>query len=78
MSDFIEVKDPRGVKIYCTKSQWNQHIVSEETGHPMMADNVDAVVATISKPDYIYESHDSDPPLDYREVFSKRVESAIL
>ncbi len=76
MSDFIEVKDPRGVKIYCTKSQWNQHIVSEETGHPMMADNVDAVVATISKPDYIYESHDSDPPLDYREVFSKRVESA--
>ena len=76
MSDFIEAIDPRGVKIYCTLSQWENHIVADPTGHPIMRDNVQAIIETLKSPDYIYESHDSDPPLDYREVFSKEVESA--
>ncbi|MDE7011419.1 MAG: hypothetical protein K2O93_09400 [Oscillospiraceae bacterium] len=75
MSDFIEIKDKRGVKIFCSKSQWENHIVSE-SGHPIMRDNIYAVEETLRAPDIIYESHDSDPPGDYREVFSKEVESA--
>lgn len=75
MSDFIEVKDKRGVRIFCTKTQWDQHIISG-SGHTMMQDNVLAVIETLSDPDYIFESHDSDPPRDYREVYSKEVESA--
>lgn len=42
----------------------------------MMQENISAVMETLQDPDYIYESHDSDPPLDYREVFSKKVTSA--
>ena len=38
-----------------------------------MTGNLDAVADTVRNPDYIYESHASDPPLDYREVISKEV-----
>lgn len=76
MSDFIEAKDPRGVKVYCSKPQWENHIIADPTGHPIMKDNIDAIIETIESPDYIFESHDSTPPLDYREVYSKEVPSA--
>lgn len=75
MSNILEAKDPRGIKIYCTKSQWVQHIVSS-TGHPIMEDNLDAILETICHPDYIYESHDSEPPLDGRDVYIKEIKSA--
>lgn len=71
----IETKDPRGIKIYCTQSQWDNHIIAE-SGHTMMQENIPAIIETLQNPDYIYESHDSKPSLDYREVFSKRVPSA--
>lgn len=74
MSDFIEAKDPHGVRIFCTRDQREQHIVSE-SGHTIMKDNVSAIIETLSHPDYIYESHDSAPPRDYREVYSKEVKS---
>lgn len=73
MSDIFEVKDKRGIKIYCTQDQWNNHIIC---GHTIMQENLHAVVETLLDPDYIYESHDSNPPLDYREVFSKQVPGA--
>ena len=75
MGNIIEVKDPNGVKIYCSQSTWEQHIISP-TGHPGLADNIDAIVQTIASPDCIYESHDSDPPLDDRSVYCKIVQSA--
>ena len=75
MSDIIEEKDPRGVKIYCTQKQWENHIVAD-TGHPVMKENLLAVQETLRSPEYIYESHDSEPPLGYREVYSKKVPSA--
>lgn len=70
MSNVVEAKDPRGITVYCTAEQWETHIVAP-TGHPMMQDNIDAIVETIESPDYIFESHDSDPPMDYREIYSK-------
>lgn len=76
MGDFIEARDPRGIKVFCSKSQWEHHIVNNDTGHPIMQDNIDAIIKTIQSPDFIFESHDSDPPLDYREVYSKEVASA--
>lgn len=76
MVKIFEAKDPRGVKIYCEKSQWEQHIVTSPTGHPVMLDNIAAIVETIESPEVIFESHDSSPPLDYREVFCKKAESS--
>ena len=77
MSNIIEAKDPRGIKISCSKSQWENHIAAD-TGHPVMAaeSNIRAIIETIEAPDYIYESHDSVPSLDYREVFSKKADCA--
>lgn len=39
-------------------------------------DNILAIEDTIRDPDAIYESHDSDPPMDYRELYVKRSELA--
>lgn len=41
-----------------------------------MKDNIPAIIETVKNPDYIGESHDSEPPFDYREVYSKVVKSA--
>lgn len=76
MGSIFEAKDPRGIKIYCSESQWIQHIIPPETGHPIMKENIDAIIETLSSPDNIYESHDSEPPLEYREVYSKEVKDA--
>ena len=76
MSDILKVKDPRGVSVYCSENQWERHIINELTGQPIMKDNVEAIIDTIRSPDNIYESHDSDPPLDYREIYSKETKCA--
>lgn len=73
MADIISEKDPRGIRVTCSERQWAEHIIA---GHALMADNVESVANTIRDPDAIYESHDSDPPLDYREVYVKKEESA--
>lgn len=73
MADIISEKDPRGIHVTCSERQWAKHIIA---GHALMADNVESVANTIRDPDAIYESHDSDPPLDYREVYVKKEESA--
>ena len=46
------------------------------SGHPIMKNNIPAIIETIQNPDYIGESTDSNPPLDYREVYVKEVVSA--
>lgn len=73
MSNVFEARDPNGVRIYCETQNWNQHIL---LGHPMMRDNIHAIVETVEKPDYIFESHDSSPPKDYRQVYVKESKSA--
>lgn len=76
MSNIFEVRDPRGILVYCSERQWNEHIVSYTGNHPLMKDNIPAVVDTINNPDAIYESHDSVPPMDYREVYVKKSKMA--
>nr|DAZ35057.1 MAG TPA: nuclease [Caudoviricetes sp.] len=73
MADIISEKDPRGIHVICSERQWAEHIIA---GHSLMADNVESVAKTIRDPDVIYESHDSEPPLDYREVYVKKEKSA--
>lgn len=72
MPDFILVKDPRGISVSCSVEQWEQHI----TQHSEMVDNVDAIIRTIEDPDVIYESHDSNPIMDCREMYVKEVKTA--
>lgn len=69
MGNIFEVKDYCGVKVYCTEDTWNNHIVS---GHPMMEENLSSVLHTIQSPDVVIESHDSNPPLDYRVIYVKK------
>ena len=73
MADIIEARDPHGIRITCSISQWNQHIA---LNHPIMERNKDAVRRTIEDPDYIFESHDSDPPLDERRIYTREDASA--
>lgn len=73
MDKILVEKDKRGITFSCTTDRWNGHIVQ---GHSMMANNLAAVAETVRDPDYIYESHDSNPPLNYREVLYKEVPSA--
>ena len=73
MAELFRKKDPRGVEVYASEEQWEHHIVFQ---HEDMEDNLDAVVQTVLAPDSIYESHDSAPPMDYREVYNKEVKSA--
>ena len=76
MAKIFEAKDPRGFTVYCEESQWKQHIIPPLTGHPIMQNNLDAIIETITSPEVIYESHDSSPPLDSREVYCKKVKSS--
>ena len=69
----LEEKDRRGIVFSCSAAQWNEHIIR---GHSVMSKNLAAVAATVRDPDYIYESHDSNRPLDYREVLYKKVPDA--
>lgn len=73
MDKVFEVVDPKGIRIYCEQSQWEMHIIdrADKTGHPIMCDNIPAIEDTISAPEYIYESTDSVPPMDYRIVYIK-------
>lgn len=73
MSEIIRQKDPRGVVVYCEESQWNNHII---LNHPIMCGNESSVAETIEEPMTIYESHDSDPPMGYREIYCKETPSA--
>ena len=73
MSEIIREKDPRGVVVYCEESQWENHIV---LNHALMSGNEKAVAETIAEPMTIFESHDSDPPMDYREIYCKETPSA--
>ena len=72
MADIIQARDPQGIRITCSVSQWNNHVV---LNHPKMEKNVSVVQKTIEDPDYIFESHDSDPPLDERRIYT-RVDSS--
>lgn len=69
MGIFLEEKDPRGIRVYLSDKQWEEHIATS-TGHPEMVENIAAIRDTIRNPDVIYESHNSTPR-DYREVYCK-------
>lgn len=72
MAYIIDEKDKNGIHIRCELSQWENHIIQ---GHSMMENNIDAIRETIVDPDYIYESHDSDPPPE-RRIYTKKVSGA--
>lgn len=73
MDKVFEATDPTGVKIYVERSQWENHIIdrADGTGHPIMEDNMPAIIDTIERPEYIGESTDSNPPADYRVMYIK-------
>lgn len=73
MDKVFEATDPTGVKIYVERSQWENHIIdrADGTGHPIMEDNIPAIIDTIERPEYIGESTDSNPPSDYRVMYIK-------
>ena len=73
MPDIISEKDPKGLRITCSEKQWKEHIIS---GHPIMKENLEAVIDTIKSPNYIYESKDSDPPDSFRLLYTKSATSA--
>lgn len=72
MPNIISSRDPRGITVSCTYDQWEQHVVL----HQEIAENIEAVVETIENPDAIYESHNSRPVMDYREMYVKEVKTA--
>lgn len=73
MAELFRQKDPRGIEVYSSEEQWNQHVLFQ---HEDMEENLNAVIQTVMAPDSIYESHDSEPPMDYREIYSKEVKTA--
>lgn len=73
MPNFFEVIDRNGIKVYCTKEQWDSHV---SLNHSIMVSNVDAIVETIREPELILPSHDTNPPLDERRIYTKESKSA--
>ena len=73
MGNIIEERDRNGIRITCSDSQWESHVA---LNHSIMGRNVDAVRETIVDPDYIFESLDSEPPLDDRRIYTKEVTTA--
>ena len=51
MSDVINVADPRGKNIKCTRDCWYGHVLN---GHPFLKKSLKAVRTTITKPDFIH------------------------
>lgn len=73
MPNVFEVKDRNGIKIYCTEEQWKNHIV---LNHGIMEHNLEAIVETVQNPDIILPSHDTNPPLDDRRIYTKKAKTA--
>lgn len=65
MKNEISTTDVFGDTVSCSTSQWNSHIVS---GHPIMKNNMDAVVDTINSPEAVYQSN----TYDSRKIFFKK------
>ena len=53
MGEYISAIDIFGKTVTCSEDQWNNHIVN---GHTIMENNKDAVIDTISSPDFVFES----------------------
>lgn len=68
MPNLFEVRDQNGIKIYCTEEQWKSHIA---LNHSIMERNIDAIVETIREPEIVLPSHDTDPPLNDRRIYTK-------
>ena len=73
MPNFFEVVDRSGIKVFCTKEQWDSHVA---LNHSIMVSNVDAIVETIREPELILPSHDTNHPLDERRIYTKESKSA--
>lgn len=63
MSNKIEVNNPLGVSVVCSRKQWYKHVITE---HPVMRGNEKAVEETIETPDSIHTS-----TIDNRHVYFK-------
>ena len=62
---------PLGYKVACHKSVWEDHIV-QQSGHPIMKDNLHAVQETIATPDVVYGSNE----WPNRDVYFKQCSTA--
>ena len=73
MDNVFEVKDPMNTYVTLTEKTWNEHIACD-FGHPEMREHIEEIKDAIIDPDFIFESHDSNPPLDMRFLYVKNVE----
>ena len=58
MNILFEAKNPLGQIVTCSCDTWFGHIIMD-SGHSIMFDNVQNVIATIEKPDVIFRSSQS-------------------
>lgn len=60
MANLFEVVDPRGIRIYCTISQWNDHIVISRNNDGLSVDEEwkNLVITTIEKPIILAQDKD--------------------
>lgn len=64
MNNHIETNDTFGIKVTCSETQWNNHIIL----HKVMENNENAVIDTITTPDIVYQSSKYND----RKVFFKK------
>lgn len=67
MSNKIEITDIFGERVICSRDTWYGHIA---TGHPIMKNNVEAVVDTIQSPEAVFRSAETSD----RKVYFKNSE----
>lgn len=54
--DIIKASSPLGYTVRCSKDQWETHI---KENHPVMSNNVPAIIDAIENPVVIYSSRDN-------------------
>jgi hypothetical protein len=69
MSNIIDVTDPRGKKVICTKGCWYGHVLER---HPFLRYSLKTAKKTIEKPNFINSSgQDSQREVYYRKTGDK-------
>jgi len=60
MANLFEVVDPRGIQVYCTVDQWNDHIAISRNEDGLNIDNnwKDLVIRTIENPVILAQDKD--------------------
>lgn len=73
MADIINVQSPLGYTVVCSQNTWNNHIV---INHPIMSNNQNAVINTITDPDEIYLSNETGNNDEERHVYYSKTSGA--